>query len=290
MTATKNSTPRQFLLAACLLLATAGAAAAQGPGVRAGLSIDPDQVFIGGHYETEALIDHLHFRPNIEAGFGDDLTLIALNFEFAYKFPARRGWHLYAGDYNDNLARSAGLDSLVTAARADKNYTLNQWCMGTMDRWPDMTNAQLIMDSTLFKYVGALAVYKCPADRHAGASGKNMPWGGAGKPSVRSMSMNCWMNPINAWAPDNAKGNTPVTNFRRLGGIRSPSDTWVTIDENPVSINDGWFVCDPTASTWVDAPASSTGTIYYPNEFWPVKLSEIGDPALSRCPGAITAG
>lgn len=97
MTVTKNSTPRQFLLAACLLMSTAGLAAAQGPGVRAGLSIDPDQVFIGGHYETEALIDRLHFRPNVEAGFGDDLTLVALNFEFAYKFPSRRGWHLYAG-------------------------------------------------------------------------------------------------------------------------------------------------------------------------------------------------
>ncbi|MEZ5232784.1 MAG: hypothetical protein R2749_08755 [Acidimicrobiales bacterium] len=41
------------------------------------------------------------------------------------------------------------------------------------------------------------------------------------------------------------------------------------------------------AGTWVDAPASATGTIYYPNEFWPVQVSEIADPALSRCPGAI---
>lgn len=166
------------------------------------------------------------------------------------------GWHLYAGDYNDTLARSAGLDSLVSAVRADKNYPLNQWCMGTMDNFPAMTNSQLIMDSTLFKYVGALAVYRCPADRHSGAPGRNFPWGGPGKPSVRSMSMNCWMNPINAWAADNPRGNTPVTNFRRLGSIRSPSDTWVTIDENPVSINDGWFVCDPANAAWVDAPAS----------------------------------
>ena len=163
------------------------------------------------------------------------------------------GWHLYAGDYNDNLARSAGLDSLVTAVSATKNYPLNQWCMGTMDRFPDMTNSVLLMDSTLFKYVGALAVYRCPSDRHT----KNGPWGGkGGPPAIRSMSMNCWMNPINAWAQDNSKGNTPVTNFRRLGGIRSPADTWVTIDENPASINDGWFVCDPAAGNWVDAPAA----------------------------------
>ena len=109
------------------------------------------------------------------------------------------GWHLYAGDYNDNLARSAGLDSLVTAARADKNYTLNQWCMGTMDRWPDMTNAQLIMDSTLFQVWGhwrsisALRIAtRAPRQEHA--------LGRRRQTSVRSMSMNCWMNPINAWA------------------------------------------------------------------------------------------
>lgn len=97
VTSTTNRTLRPFLLTALVLAATAGTAAAQGPGVRAGVSIDPDQVFIGGHYETDALVDRLHFRPNVEAGFGDDLTTIALNFEFAYKFPPRRGWHLYAG-------------------------------------------------------------------------------------------------------------------------------------------------------------------------------------------------
>ena len=32
---------------------------------------------------------------------------------------------------------------------------------------------------------------------------------------------------------------------------------WVMIDENPFSINDGWFVCDPnSANVWYDVPAS----------------------------------
>lgn len=50
--------------------------------------------------------------------------------------------------------------------------------MGTMDRWPDMTNTVLIMDSLLFKYVGALPVYKCPADRKT----RFDSWGGKGGP------------------------------------------------------------------------------------------------------------
>src|SRR5260370_37773145 len=71
-------------------------------------------------------------------------------------------WNLYAGDFNDKLVRSAGLDSLVTTVSPTKNYPLNQWCMGTMDRTPDMTNTVLIQDSLLFPYVKSLPVYKCP--------------------------------------------------------------------------------------------------------------------------------
>lgn len=85
-----------FLLAAAAVLAP-GVAWAQGPGVRGGLSIDPDQFYVGAHFETDALVDSLYFRPNVEAGLGDDLTLVGLNFEFAYKFPRRNGWQFYAG-------------------------------------------------------------------------------------------------------------------------------------------------------------------------------------------------
>ena len=50
------------------------AARAQGPGVRAGVSVDPDQFYFGGHYETGELIDRLYLRPNLEVGVGDDVT------------------------------------------------------------------------------------------------------------------------------------------------------------------------------------------------------------------------
>lgn len=86
-----------FLLALGVVALLPGTAAAQGPGVRGGVSIDPDQFYFGAHYETDALVDRIHFRPNVEAGLGDDLRTVALNFEFAYKFPRRNGWGLYAG-------------------------------------------------------------------------------------------------------------------------------------------------------------------------------------------------
>jgi len=118
---TRSITRLSFLLAAVLFLASP--AAAQDGGLRGGITVDPDQFYFGGHFETSPLVDRLYFRPNIEVGFGDDLTLIAANMEFVYKFPSRSGWSLYAGggpalnvymyDGDDNSDTDAGLNLLV---------------------------------------------------------------------------------------------------------------------------------------------------------------------------------
>lgn len=95
LVATRFVAGLSFLLAFVVLSATP--AAAQDPGVRAGVSIDPDQFYFGGHFETGPLVDRLHFKPNLEIGFGDDIILFAANMEFVYKFPLERGWSIYGG-------------------------------------------------------------------------------------------------------------------------------------------------------------------------------------------------
>ena len=84
-----------FLLGVVVFSSTP--ALAQGAGIRGGISVDPDQFYFGGHYETPPLVDHLYFRPNVEVGIGDDLTLIGANMEFVYKFTRNRAMNLYAG-------------------------------------------------------------------------------------------------------------------------------------------------------------------------------------------------
>ena len=82
---------------ACWLV-PARASAQLVPGLRAGVSVDPDQFYVGAHVETTPIVQRLVFRPNIEVGFGDDVTLAAFNFEVAWKFPQRSGpWGFYAG-------------------------------------------------------------------------------------------------------------------------------------------------------------------------------------------------
>ena len=115
----RSTTRLSFLLSTLLLLA--GPAWAQDPGVRAGMSVEPDQVYFGGHLETSALVDRLHFRPNVEVGFGNNLTLLTANMEFVYKFPASGGWGLYAGGgpalniymVDDDSSSEAGVNFLV---------------------------------------------------------------------------------------------------------------------------------------------------------------------------------
>ena len=118
---TRSITGLSFLLAG-LFFFTAPASA-QDAGIRGGLSVEPDQFYFGGHLETSPLVDRLHFRPNVEVGFGNNLTLIAANMEFVYKFPNRRDWGIYAGggpalnvymfDGTDGSDTDAGLNLLV---------------------------------------------------------------------------------------------------------------------------------------------------------------------------------
>lgn len=85
------------LVAAYGVLSATPAAAQTSTGIRAGLSVDPDQFYFGGHVETRPLVDRLRFKPNVEIGVGNNATVVALNLEFAYGFPTRRDWNVYAG-------------------------------------------------------------------------------------------------------------------------------------------------------------------------------------------------
>lgn len=121
MRAKKWLTGMSFLLG--LVLFSSGTAFAQHGGIRGGISVDPDQIYFGGHLETSPLIDRLYFRPNVEVGFGDNVTLIGANMEFVYKFTNRRPWNLYAGggpalnitmhDGEDGSNTDAGFNLLV---------------------------------------------------------------------------------------------------------------------------------------------------------------------------------
>ena len=112
----------QLCMTLALLVVVASPAAGQA-GVRGGVSVNPDQFYVGGHYETGALVDRLHFKPNLEVGVGDDITHVGFNFEFVYKFDTQTPWTLYAGggpalnlySFNDQSDTEPGFNLLFGA-------------------------------------------------------------------------------------------------------------------------------------------------------------------------------
>lgn len=67
-------------------------------GVRAGVSADPTQFVVGGHFETAPIIRRVTFRPNVEIGVGDRLSLVAANLEFVYSIEIdNKPWRVYFG-------------------------------------------------------------------------------------------------------------------------------------------------------------------------------------------------
>lgn len=92
---------RRFVMVAIgtvMTLLAAQSASAQDVGVRAGVSGEPDQFYVGVHLLTPHVFDQVHFRPNVELGFGQDQRLLALNLDLVYRAPIRRSdWAVLAG-------------------------------------------------------------------------------------------------------------------------------------------------------------------------------------------------
>lgn len=69
----------------------------EGWGVRAGLSGDPDQFVIGMHMRLGELAENLRLEPNVDIGFGDDLTVFTLNPDLTYSVPVEGAGSFYFG-------------------------------------------------------------------------------------------------------------------------------------------------------------------------------------------------
>jgi prepilin-type N-terminal cleavage/methylation domain-containing protein/prepilin-type processing-associated H-X9-DG protein len=190
------------------------------------------------------------------------------------------GWKMYSGDNQDRLAHN-GAEADQPAGLTDPNGqsggSLAQWCPGRQDQAsvsaPVAMGQQLspagttannnigykwIQMGMLYPYVNNVGVYHCPADNTAlSVTGIGTS---SAYPRVRSMSMNAWLSPIKVWSGDSSAA-TALVIYHKESDIIWPgiANLWVFIDENPSSINDGAFICDPeypTPNAWIDYPAS----------------------------------
>ncbi len=67
-------------------------------GFTGGLSVDPEQGFVGVFWRSPEIGGRFHIRPGIEGGFGNDLKLATINVDFIARFPiGASGWDFIQG-------------------------------------------------------------------------------------------------------------------------------------------------------------------------------------------------
>jgi prepilin-type N-terminal cleavage/methylation domain-containing protein len=148
-------------------------------------------------------------------------------------------WVMYKDENNDFLAESY------------PNHNEEVWVKGDMSQPDQAVNTDLIRQGKLYGYNESVSIYHCPADQGKVINNTLVP-------TVRSYSMNCFMgarDPSLAAIPSRAVGYVPF--YSTYSEIPRPSQMWVLLDEDERSINDGFFITDPTGSVWYDFPANS---------------------------------
>jgi len=148
-------------------------------------------------------------------------------------------WALYYGDYNERLVESYPTNNPAV------------WVQGDMTVASEATNEALIRAGKLYHYNQNAGIYHCPGDRGVMIDGRTTA-------TVRSYSMNSFMGargPDSEPIPSSSVGYVPF--YAKYSDLPRPSELWVVIDEDERSINDGFFVTDPTARVWYDFPAMS---------------------------------
>jgi hypothetical protein len=131
---------RRFLLSvatAAVLFVITTNVEAQGIGFQGGVTVDPEQAFVGTHFETGELFQNFRFRPGIDGGFGGDYSTATLNIEFLYHVQVGRSWSLYQGGgpavvfvrQDDRKSTHAG--SFFTFGFAHENGFFTDFKIGT---------------------------------------------------------------------------------------------------------------------------------------------------------------
>jgi prepilin-type N-terminal cleavage/methylation domain-containing protein/prepilin-type processing-associated H-X9-DG protein len=153
---------------------------------------------------------------------------------------------LYGGDNNDGLvAAQGGMVGRPVWVTGDVGFDI---AVG-----PSHYNVnQDLAVGPLWNFSGKQpGIYKCPADR------SEVSFAGQRRPRVRSISMSQvfgngeWLN----GGPPGASPD-PYLTYSKLGHIKSPTKTFVFVDEHPDSLNDSAFASQVKDADSFSAPGN----------------------------------
>ena len=177
------------------------------------------------------------------------------------------GCILYGTDANDSLPANVSLEVGDTlnwvagtfASPANANIAENPVGCATNDFYLGVKgstggNPVVTLRGSIGPYAKAAGVFHCPADKSVDPDRK--------KPRNRSCSANTWVDGTGVGGGTQNGVNYKV--FKKssdFGSRLSASDCFVYLDENPASINDGWFLYIADGSGMNDRPAINHGNL-----------------------------
>jgi prepilin-type processing-associated H-X9-DG protein len=154
-----------------------------------------------------------------------------------------QAWQMYADDYSGTL--------MANPTSTSTSYL--GWVKGVLDFNP--ANADDVntgyLTNTLYAamgfYIKSAALFRCPADL------STVIRGGVPFLRVRSYAMNSYVG------QGTSAGSLGYQLMTNISQVPQPDRTFVLLEENPNSINDGAFIMDlagvGASATWVDFPA-----------------------------------
>jgi prepilin-type N-terminal cleavage/methylation domain-containing protein/prepilin-type processing-associated H-X9-DG protein len=170
-------------------------------------------------------------------------------------------WQIYQGDYNDRVANNYGVAETIDAINKNvmDNWVNNvmTWGAGGSTEDRSVTNTAWVANGVLGKYTAAaVGAYKCPADNYLSPQQVKMGF----RQRNRSLSMNCVFGRFSIGNDSTAGGKNwglpEYIQYLKMSQVPRPAKSWLMVDEHPDSINDGYFINNPTVSSWQDLPAS----------------------------------
>jgi prepilin-type N-terminal cleavage/methylation domain-containing protein/prepilin-type processing-associated H-X9-DG protein len=169
------------------------------------------------------------------------------------------GWVMYNGDDNGRLASNGEQNEQGTGMPTDTRLLPGgkwfQWCPG-WERSFSQYATNLIQIGAIYPFVNTINIYHCPADQSV------ISFGNIHYPKPRSYSMNCWLSPFPGDDAATFFGGSKARIFTKDTDIAipGPSMTFVLIDENANSIDDGYFAGTPgLPNKWINVPSTRHG-------------------------------
>lgn len=160
---------------------------------------------------------------------------------------------VYTDDHEDGLPYNLGdVETRRTVAQGRFLNWVNNVLSWELD--PDNTNVAWVTTGGLGPYTaGAVSIYRCPTDSILSDIQQDAGWRGR----VRSISMNATVGDAGYYTRYGTNVNVPgYQQFFRLGQIPDPSRIFLFTEEHPDSVDDGYFLNNPSILRWHDLPAS----------------------------------